>query len=386
MKHISVRVPWHDNGWNSHVCANPRCNTFCKQLPNIVNSKVDCEQLSCGIDWSKLTTKERPACAGENGGFMNYKAYEREFIHIYAWNSDNPHSKLLPTKVMIPAYSALGIPFRYLNMDAQKDLSKEHPEFRPAESAPFGSAWVYNPERLYDVLKWFSSEITEESICVFYCKKGNPIDDEGLRMIVGMGDIVKNCGVQDYETTADYTYPLWEIMFSHSIRPDLKESRGFILPYKEYLELDENIFQGKGLSKIQALDEIKLSLDKFDSSGKIFDELSYGCDFISNHSMLLILEAARRSLEAVIRHGLAGSIEGWQCQLRWIDARIEHIKKQITPFPSFASALKALGIDYGNLIESDLRKKGCGPKDNPWGHFDLAFAVPDIEQTESQEG
>ena len=370
MKHISVRVPWHDNGWNSHVCANPRCNTFCKQLPNIVNSKVDCEQLSCGIDWSKLTTKERPACAGENGGFMNYKAYEREFIHIYAWNSDNPHSKLLPTKVMIPAYSALGIPFRYLNMDAQKDLSKEHPEFRPAESAPFGSAWVYNPERLYDVLKWFSSEITEESICVFYCKKGNPIDDEGLRMIVGMGDIVKNCGVQDYETTADYTYPLWEIMFSHSIRPDLKESRGFILPYKEYLELDENIFQGKGLSKIQALDEIKLSLDKFDSSGKIFDELSYGCDFISNHSMLLILEAARRSLEAVIRHGLAGSIEGWQCQLRWIDARIEHVKKQITPFPSFASALKALGIDYGNLIESDLRKKGCGPKDNPWGHFE----------------
>lgn len=124
MKHISVRVPWHDNGWNSHVCANPRCNTFCKQLPNIVNSKVDCEQLSCGIDWSKLTTKERPACAGENGEFMNYKAYEREFIHIYAWNSDNPHSKLLPTKVMIPAYSALGIPFRYLNMDAQKTLAR----------------------------------------------------------------------------------------------------------------------------------------------------------------------------------------------------------------------------------------------------------------------
>lgn len=70
MKHISVRVPWHDNGWNSHVCANPRCNTFCKQLPNIVNSKVDCEQLSCGIDWSKLTTKERPACAGENGAVI----------------------------------------------------------------------------------------------------------------------------------------------------------------------------------------------------------------------------------------------------------------------------------------------------------------------------
>lgn len=120
------------------------------------------------------------------------------------------------------------------------------------------------------------------------------------------------------------------VLSFHSPRPE-RISR-LHSPYKEYLELDENIFQGKGLSKIQALDEIKLSLDKFDSSGKIFDELSYGCDFISNHSMLLILEAARRSLEAVIRHGLAGSIEGWQCQLRWIDARIEHVKKQITPF------------------------------------------------------
>ena len=102
MKHISVRVPWHDNGWDSHLCTNPRCNTFCKQLPNIVNSKVDCEQLPCGIDWSQLPTKERPACAGENGGFMNSKAYKREFVHIYAWNPDNPHSKLLPTTVTVP--------------------------------------------------------------------------------------------------------------------------------------------------------------------------------------------------------------------------------------------------------------------------------------------
>ena len=83
MKHISVRVPWHDNGWNSHVCANPRCNTFCKQLPNIVNSKVDCEQLSCGIDWSKLTTKERPACAGENGGFTYMLGIQT--IHILSY-------------------------------------------------------------------------------------------------------------------------------------------------------------------------------------------------------------------------------------------------------------------------------------------------------------
>ncbi len=107
-------------------------------------------------------------------------------------------------------------------------------------------------------------------------------------MIVGMGDVKRVYGVKDYDSSAEYTYPLWEIMFSHSIRSDLRKSEGFLLPYQEYLDLAEEDFEKHGLTKEKALDAIKLSLDKFDSRQKIFDELSYGCDFISNHSMLII--------------------------------------------------------------------------------------------------
>ena len=44
MKHISIRVPWHDSNWNGHVCKNPACNTFCKVLPRISMSRdtADC--------------------------------------------------------------------------------------------------------------------------------------------------------------------------------------------------------------------------------------------------------------------------------------------------------------------------------------------------------
>lgn len=301
---------------------------------------------------------------------MNENEYDRVFTHLYAWNKDNPHHALRPTNLRIPPYSVLGIPFRYLNIDAQEELTKQHPEFRPAEKAPFNSAWVYNSERLYDILNWFSDEIVEdESMCVFYCKKGNPIDDEGVRMIVGMGDVKRVYGVTDYDSSADYTYPLWEIMFSHSIRSDLSKSEGFLLPYQEYLDLPKEAFEKHGLTKENALDAIKLSLDKFDSSQKIFDELSYGCDFISNHSMLLILEAARRALEAVLAHKLVGKEADWRRQLGWIDSKIAKVKEQISPFPSFAAALQSIGIDYANLIESDLRRNGCGTKDNPWNFF-----------------
>ena len=35
LRHISVRVPWHDNGWNGSVCKDPRFNTACLKLKNI---------------------------------------------------------------------------------------------------------------------------------------------------------------------------------------------------------------------------------------------------------------------------------------------------------------------------------------------------------------
>lgn len=27
--HISLRLAWHDDGWNGHVCKNPKANTHC---------------------------------------------------------------------------------------------------------------------------------------------------------------------------------------------------------------------------------------------------------------------------------------------------------------------------------------------------------------------
>jgi len=72
MKHISIRVPWHDSNWNGHVCKNPACNTFCKVLPRISMSRDTADCLHASEDWSLLPQHERPVCASENGGFMNH--------------------------------------------------------------------------------------------------------------------------------------------------------------------------------------------------------------------------------------------------------------------------------------------------------------------------
>ena len=300
---------------------------------------------------------------------MNEHSYIREFKHVYSGKGGR-HDVLKPTSVEIPPYTALAIPFRYMTLDSQQRLSDCYQEFHEVEESPFGSEWIYGAERQMDILNWFRSDIeANKSICVFYCKNGNPVDDEGSRTIVGMGDITSVAPITLYETSADYTYPLWEMFVQHSIRPDLKDSKGFLIPYNQYLSLDEDYIQKKtGLTKEEALDEIKISLDKLGNSERIFNELSYGCEFISNQSMLIILENARRSLEAVTRHGLIGG--DWQLQIRWINDSIAKVKQSISPFPSFAECLKAIGVNYAYLIEQDIIKAGCGKKDNPWIYYE----------------
>ena len=88
--------------------------------------------------------------------------------------------------------------------------------------------------------------------------------------------------------------------------------------------------------------------------------------------MLIILENARRALEAVMKHGLVGG--DWQLQLRWINDSIAKVKSSISPFPSFAECLKAIGVNYSYLIERDILTAGCGKKDNPWRYYNDLMA------------
>lgn len=375
MSNISVRIPWHDSKWNGCYCRNPFCNTYCKTLPNIAMAKKDSEQEHATQDWLKMSMKDWPACGKENGGIMNPIGYTRTFRHVYKGKGGR-HDVLLDTDVDCPPYSAFGVPYWYLMLSNQDQISEEHPEFAEVEKAPFPSDWLYGAPRQKDVLNWFRSNLQpDQSLCVFYCKNGTPIDDEGQRLIVGLGDITNIYPLREYDTSTDYTYPLWEIMFQHSIRPELGKSRGFLLPYQEYLDLpEETILKVTGKNRNQVLDEIKISLDKFGDNKTIRNELSYGCELISNVNMLAILEVARKSIEKIKSHRLVGSDADWDLQLRWIDESIAKVKDKISPFPGFANVLKSIGVNYSNLMERDFREAGCGPKDNPWDYYEKLMA------------
>ena len=371
MKHLSIRVPWHDNNWNGTVCSCPFENTFCMQLPRIAGEKdIEKEKKVAGKDWSKLSPDQMPPCLAESGAFMNEHAYKRISHHVYANNPDTPHHALLPTEVDVPPYSFFGTPFRYMLVKNQDEIDGKFPDMPADEEVPFNTSWVYGRERQYSILEHFRSQVQKGSLVVFYTKSSNPVDEDTQRLIVGIGEIDEIHKILEYDTSADYTYPLWDQLMSHSIRKNLKESRGFLLPYNEYLNLpDDEIKERTGKSKDECLSEIELSLDKLGNSLRVMDELSYGCDHVDNHTMLLILNEAKQCVENVIRHKISGG--DWRKQLAWIDEQITKVKDNIGPFPSFPDALNSIGINYAYIIEQDLRNKGIlGVKDNPWPIFE----------------
>ncbi len=385
MKHLSIRVAWHDSKWNGTVCSNPSLNSYCAHLPRINGEKKADEDKLARRNWADLAPTELPPCKAESGGFMNAKPFKRTFNHPYNYDKKLPHGKLLPTTFTVPEYSSFAVPFWWMLKKNQATINEINPGLVSDEVSNFRSSWVYGRERQNALLKQFFQDIQEKkSLVVFYTKSGNPVDEETKRLVVGIGVITKLSKILEYESEANYTYPLWDRLITHSIRPDLDLSEGVLVPYHEYLSLDEK-FKLKSKdgfkTKEDLLNEIKLTLSETATSEDLINEFSYGSEHIENSTILNLLSQLRVIIERVKQHGIVKG--NWDKQLLWINKQIGLVKAQMGPFPSFGNALVAMGFQYGHLLEHDIRERGlCKTKENPWEIFEeLVYGSKTIGRT-----
>jgi len=55
LRHISIRVPWHDDGWQGTICKAPKLNGDCLKLPRISEARQDhAEHAGAGKSIAKL--------------------------------------------------------------------------------------------------------------------------------------------------------------------------------------------------------------------------------------------------------------------------------------------------------------------------------------------
>ncbi|MGG7643912.1 AAA family ATPase [Rhodovulum sp. YNF3179] len=375
VRHVSIRVPWSDNGWQGYVCDNPAGNHACLALSRISeNRKDDFEQSVAGKAWSDLSIDQLPPCADEHGAFMSERPYARRLNHPYA-NYEPSYRGFRTTTFEHPAFSAACIPYAWmlrgkvegetegdegtaLRYGIDFDPNRE-PELKSA-----GKTWVQERKNQIALLDtFFSALVPELSLCFFYAK-ATPLSEDPRRVIVGVGRVKRVDAHHEYEhATEDHPRSIiWERNVHHSVRPEFDD--GFLLPYQKILELAE---------RNEGFDPTPMVAFAPDES---FEAFSYGTEHVTDDEAIASLMSVLRALEAIpaeVAFDVAGAIA-------WVNSELNRIWRMRGPFPGLGSALEAFGVSHGTLvameIERALRDESGEWKQDPWDLVEAALQDP----------
>ena len=369
MFHLTLRVPWHDSRWDGSVCRDPELNPYCVCLQRIREEKnPEVEQALAGTDFSALSADQLPPCAQESGAFMNSSEWHRRFEHPYQGikKASETHGHLQPTIYPVPAYSTYAVPFRWMLRNNADWVENQIGRPLPGDiDPPFKSPWVFGSERQVAILdNFFGSLSPSSSLVAFYTKEGHPLGDALSRVIVGVGRVTKVGAIQLYQSPKPDSYPTWERLVHHSIRPE--DSDGFLLPYHDYLEdtgdPDENE------RRRDLLAEIVVAPDR----DRLFD-FSYAAERVGPDSMLATLTDALAAVRAIARHGIVSG--PWDLREQWLNQQVATAWNDRGAFPGLGSALEAFGIELGTALAYELGSSGTVTPDiDPWPVIDGIFA------------
>lgn len=336
--HLSARLAWHDGGWNGRLCAEPHLNAHCAVLQHIRDSRDDdfeCER--AGQSLCELEDR-LPPCSRDIGTYSptGFSVTHRDPLEF---------RNLPPAQEHIPPYSCCPSPYRWMREENFRDVCEsENLSIREPDDINKTSGWVFEPDRQIELLRNFWNKLEAENALIFYyCNRGNPIDENATRMIVGIGRI-KEIGQQLYfGTRGQYqdSYPVW----SRRITQDYPH-QGVRLPYQEYV--DQGHDAGSILCRVP-----KNALLSF----------SYVGEHVSDDVAVAILERAIQSIETVKsdRH-----VDGnWDDRLNWLNDALSEVWSNRGPFPGLGSVLQCLGFSMGTAFQravlNPMAKKGENP-------------------------
>ena len=223
--HISLRLAWHDDGWNGHICKSPEKNTYCighSSYPGDVikgerdlqwESRSDIKGKPChNLDYSKI------ACAYSCNAFggQNMQAISKPPI----WFRDGS------TAVPIDIPPSTACVWNYEGMYSD-DVNRE-----------LGNGQKFNYDTRLEKAKEYFARLEEgKSLIFYYANYSNPFSegDNPSYVVVGISRLKKTGKIHYYENVSEENKRkyaggfVWQMPLTSSYPEE-----GFCLPYHKY--------------------------------------------------------------------------------------------------------------------------------------------------------
>lgn len=369
LKHLSVRVPWHDTAWNGTICRDPKSNSACLALKNCAEARDDDrEQALRGKKIAALDQASLPPCLRDSGQVMSSVPYDKTINHPYAKKNPTTHGHFLPTNLHFPAYSACTIPYRWMLKGNTKELVDSYDLEYDEQMEPDlkwittdDTGWVQQHDNQKALLDCFYGHLEEETSLVFLYAKLVPFVEQSGRIITGIGRIRKIIPSGKYEgSNSSFASAYWETMVTHSIRPTMDD--GFLLPYHAAAEYAEEHpdFDPADLAVIAPDDK--------------WLEFSYAAEHVSNDTALRVLLDCQKAWEKAERLGIG---ENHSQALQWIHDELYRIQKMRGVYPGMGAALCSFGgIPKGHFVAAEIISGLEDDLQNPWLLFEKALDDP----------
>jgi hypothetical protein len=366
-QHLSIRVPWKDNGYGGLVCAKPCYNNSCLRLKNIAENRDDrleAELAGCAM----AGHEEDLPCLSEGGAFMSPVSYTKISEHPYKKSNPKTHGHFLETPLAYPPFSLPARPFGWVMLrkgdtdDVEQRVamyniaydSKREPELG------FKTNWVQDARNQCAIFETFCKNIkSSKSLVIPYAKQVPFIEDDSRRVVMGIG-FVKNITLPpEHRRTneGELRSSLWETMVEHSIREERTD--GFLLPYAEMMRYSEehSEFDMRSITVFAEED--------------YFNEFSFASEHLSYDAVISVLLQTIKAL-GVIKNCISGN---WDECIAWANSRLIEVWKDRGAFPGAGAMLCAMGFKQGILITEEV-KDITGEDGSFIKNLEMAIAEP----------
>lgn len=174
--HISIRLAWHDSGWNGCLCRDPRANTYCVGQYSFPGDQIALER---DLSWEQPLAgqpcgplPQAPPCV------YSVNAFGQQELEAYgpppSWFRDDTQVK----KWKLPPCTVATWPYEEVYKDEVKN--------------PEGTVPKYNPmKRRQAVNDFFGQVVPDRSLIFYYANYSNPFseNDQHFYVVVGAGRV-----------------------------------------------------------------------------------------------------------------------------------------------------------------------------------------------------